>query len=208
MPRVLWSHPLASYCQKVLIALYELDLPFSAPVLDLLDPGQRAAFLRISPRGKMPALQDGERVVLESSIIIEYLDRDGLLVPRDRERALEVRELDRFFDLYVQDPMQKVNFDRLRAPGDRDPVGVTEARTNLRTSYDILEARLGDRTWAAGETFGLADCSAAPALFYATMIEPFDAWPRVAAYAARVEARPSVARMRAEAEPYMHLVPR
>lgn len=213
MTLLLHAHPLSSYCQKVLIALYETGAPFEFRFLDLGDAAERAAFLELWPVGKMPVLEDrGRGVALpESSIIIEYLSRHhpgpATLVPDDPERALEVRLRDRFFDLHVHDPMQKIVGDRLRPAGAKDAHGVEKARASLRTAYGMLDALAAGRRWAAGDFFSMADCAAAPALCYAGKVEPFDAHASLKAYFARLAERPSYARALKEAEPYMGLFP-
>jgi glutathione S-transferase len=148
----------------------------------------------------------------ETRISIEYLalPRPGStpLVPADPVLALETRLWDRFFDLYVGMPMAKIVTDKLRPPGRNDPDGVAEAQATLRRAYDLVEARLPDRPWASGQTFGLADCAAAPALFYAEIVLPFSGThPRLAAYFDRLLERPSVARTLEEARPWFHLFP-
>jgi glutathione S-transferase len=160
----------------------------------------------------MPLLVDGERDVFESSVIIEYLDLNHpgptRLVPSDARAALDARRLDRVFDNYVMTPMQKLVFDFIREPKDRDPAGVADAHALLETAYRWLDAALTGRTWAAGESFTLADCAAAPALFYADWVHPIDAsHARLRAYRARLNARPSVARCIEEARPYRKLFP-
>lgn len=207
-------HPLASYCWKVLVALYENDTPFVPKIVDLADEAERAAFLALSPIGKMPVLEDTARgaVVPETSVIIEYLDihYPGSLryIPADPDAALKTRLLDRFFDCYVQEPMQKIVLDNLRPAGKTDPHGVAEARAQLVSRYAFLERELAARPWAVGETFGLADCAAMPALYYANRVQPFEAsHPNVAAYLARLRERPSVVRVLAEAEPYFRFFP-
>jgi glutathione S-transferase len=206
-------HPLASYCHKVLVALYENDTPFEKHLVDLGDPAAAARFRAISPMAKMPALRDGERTVFESTIIIEHLalHHPGpvRLVPEDPDRALDTRFRDRFFDCYLQDPMQKIVGDRIRPERQRDPFGVAQAKAQLETAYAWLESELRDRTWAAGDSFGMADCAAAPALFYANEVLPLgDRHPRVAAYLVRLKERPSFRRVLAEAEPYFSMFPR
>ena len=203
--RTLYLHPLASYCHKALIALYELDLPFQPRHVDLGAAEDRAALAAVWPLCRFPVLQDGERVVAESSVIVEYLAPS--LVPADRDAALECRLLDRLFDLDVNDPVGVVVRDGLRPEGTRDPLGVERARARVRAAYDLLEARLRGRTWAVGEAFTLADCSAAPALFYAGRMEPLVQHPHLAAYRERLCARPSFARVLREAEPYLHFFP-
>jgi len=211
---VLHSHPLASFCWKVLIALNEAGTPFEARLLDLADDAARAAHLERWPVGKMPFLIDEARgaTVPESSIIVEYLDRyypgPAPMLPADEEQRLEVRLWDRFFDLYVSTPMQKIVGDRLRAADTTDDFGVIEARVNLDGAYDMLEPHLASRTWAGGEDFSMADCSAAPALFYAECVHPFTpSYPAIGAYFDRLMARPSVMRVLDEAKPYFPFFP-
>jgi glutathione S-transferase len=208
----LHMHPLASYCHKALIAFYERDVPFEACFLNLGDAQARADFLARWPMGKMPLLEDEARGVLlpESSIIIEYLDRHypgPRMIPQDADLGLEVRLQDRFFDQYVHAPMQAITGDLLREDA-RDPFGVEQAKDRLRGAYDMIETRMAGRTWMVGETFTLADCSAAPALFYANGRVPFGPGrPHAAAYLERLKQRPSYARALKEAEPYFHMVP-
>lgn len=215
MSLTLHFHPLSSYCWKALIALYENDVAFAPNLVDLGNPAERAALVRLSGIGKFPVLQDDARgeIVPESSIIVEYLDRHyggpTRLIPGDPDRALQARLRDRFYDLYVHLPMQKIVVDRLRPNGKRDPHGVEEARAQLRTSYALVEQQMTDGTWATGDDFTLADCAAAPALFYAGMAEPFGGDNNnVTAYLERLKARPSFARVLQEAGPYFHMVPR
>ncbi|MGJ5176662.1 glutathione S-transferase family protein [Bradyrhizobium oligotrophicum] len=214
MSLTLYYHPLSSFCWKVLIALYENEIPFTPKLIDLGDASERAAFLKLWPVGKFPVLRDDarQRTIPESSVIIEYLDQQHrgatCLIPDDADLALRTRLRDRFLDLYVHMPTQTIVFDRLRPADARDPFGVAEARTRLRTSYAMLEAELAPGGWAMGDPFTLADCAALPALFYAKNVEPFGAGlPAVAAYLDRLAARPSVARVLAEAAPFFHMFP-
>lgn len=206
------GHPFSSYCQKVLVALYENGTPFEFRHVDFGNPASVAAFAALWPLKHMPALVDGERVIVESSVIVEYLDLhhpgSAPMIPHDRRAALETRRMDRIFDHYVSTPMQRIVFDAVRPPDARDPFGVTDARTRLQAAYAWLDSELAGRTWAAGEIFGLADCAAAPALFYADWVEPIP--PRFAtlrAYRGRLLARPSYARAVDEARPYRGLFP-
>ncbi|MBR0696510.1 glutathione S-transferase family protein [Bradyrhizobium lablabi] len=215
MSLTLHYHPLSSFCWKALIALYDNGTPFTPNLVNLGDPAERAALLRLWPIGKFPVLGDSTRgeTVPESSVIIDYLDRHypgaTRFVPDDPKLALQARLSDRVFDLYVHLPMQKIVLDRLRPADKKDPYGVAEARTRLRASYAMLEQQLADGGWAVGERFTLADCAAAPALFYGNMNEPFsDGHPRLAAYLERLTSRPSFARVLKEAEPYFGMVPR
>lgn len=208
----LYAHPFSSYCQKVLTALYENATPFEYIELGQ-DNAQAAAELEaLWPLKRFPVLVDGDRTVMESSIIIEHLGvfHPGpvTLLPPDPAAALEVRLLDRFFDNYVMTPMQKPVFDSLRPADQRDAYGVAEARRLLDTAYAWLEQRLPGRTWAAGETFSLADCAAAPSLFYADWVHPIgEAFPQLRSYRQRLLARPSFARAVDEARPYRHYFP-
>jgi glutathione S-transferase len=211
----LYFHPLSSFCQKALIALYENDTSFEPKLVNLMDPGSRAEFVKIWPIGKFPVLRDtaAGRTVPESTIIIEYLDRHypgkTKLIPDDPERASEVREWDRFFDLHLHLPMQKMVADRLRPDGKHDPYGVEDARHRIDVALDLAERRMAGRSWAVGDAFSMADCSAAPPLFYLEMLRPFAAThPNAAAYLARLKARPSYARALAEAKPYLAMVPK
>ena len=211
----LYFHPLASFCQKALIAFYENDTPFEPHIVDLGDATSSAEFKKIWPIGKFPVLRDAakNRTIPESSIIIEYLDLHypgrTRLVSADVELAWQTRLRDRFYDLYVHEPMQKVVGDRLRPAGSKDPHGVTQARALLATAYGMIEQEMGSKTWAMGDAFSMADCAAAPALFYANLVMPFgDTHKNVAAYFARLMERPSFARAVEEAKPYFALVPR
>jgi glutathione S-transferase len=214
MTLTLHFHPLSSFCQKALVALYELELPFTKNVVDLADPAQRAALLALWPIGKFPVLRDEARAitVVESSLIVEYLDQrcaaQPRLLPADPDRARVCRHWDSFYDQYVNVPMGKIVTDKLRPEGAHDAFGVAQAREQLETSYAMADAWLGAHAWAAGDAFTMADCAAAPALFYANQVAPFvTRWAHLAAYFARLEQRPSFARAVAEAKPYWSLFP-
>lgn len=207
MTTELFFHPLSSFCWKALIALYENATPFEPRLVDFGNAESRDAFFAIWPLGKFPVLRDRGHVIPESTIIIEYLAQHHpgpvALVPADSDRAREARLRDRFYDGYVHRPMQQIVGDSLRPDGAHDPYGVAQARAQLRTSYKLVEADMAERTWALGDDFTLADCAAAPALYYADLVEPLgDAHPHTAAYLARLVARPSIARVIAEASPY------
>lgn len=215
MSLTLYYHPLSSFCWKALIALYENDTPFTPQLVDLGKAESRDAFLEVWPIGKFPVLRDAarDRVVPESSIIIEYLDQNypgrTRLIPQDADLARQQRLRDRFYDLYVHANMQKIITDRLRPEGQHDAFGVEQARTQLRTACAMLEGDLAGKTWTMGEAFGMADCAALPALFYADWVQPLATeFPVCTAYLARLQARPSVARVIAEAQPYFAMVPK
>ncbi|AKF11790.1 putative glutathione S-transferase-like protein [Sandaracinus amylolyticus] len=196
----------------MLVALYESEIDFEPRLVDFADPASSAELFELWPVGKIPLLRDGDHLVPETTIIVEHLALHHAgaraLIPSDPALALEARLWDRFFDLYVGVPMQRIVLERLRPTDRRDPLGVDEARAALRTAYSMLEQRMATRTWAAGDSFGLADCAAAPVLFYAEIAEPFSSThPRVAAYLERLLKRPSFARVLREAKPYLGLYP-
>ncbi|MEO7496117.1 MAG: glutathione S-transferase family protein [Massilia sp.] len=210
MALTLYYHPLASYCHKVLIALYEHGVAFDKRLIDLGDPADRAELGAVWPLVKFPVLRDQARGrdVPETSIIIEYLDHyyagGRAMIPADWDAALEVRLWDRFFDNHVQGPMQAIVAHRLfGGSGTLD-----KEHAALAAAYHMIERQLAAREWVAGDGFGMADCAAAPALFYAFTLEapPADA-PRLAAYFERLMARPSVRRVIDEARPYFHMYP-
>ncbi len=213
MSLTLHFHPLASFCWKVLIALYENGTPFAPVVVDLGDPVSRAAFLKLWPVGKFPVLHDDRRgsIVPESSIIIEYLaaHHPGPVdLVSTGDEARDIRLADRFYDLYVHEPMQRIVGDRLRPQGRTDPFGVGQARAQIRTSYAVIDKDMAARRWATGPNFTMADCAAAPALFYANKVEPIGAeLPALAGYHDRLLQRPSVARVIEEAQPYFKFFP-
>jgi len=214
MALTLYYHPLSSFCHKVLVALYENETPFTGEVVNLGDKQSSARFFALWPLGKMPVLRDeqSDRAIPETTIIIEYLDvhHPGKrpLLPTNEGERLDARLWDRFFDLYIQVPMQKIVADHLRPEGEHDPRGVADARATLQTAYDVLERQVSSRTWAVGEHFSIADCAAAPALFYAGIVAPFSAThPGIAAYFDRLVERPSFQRVIAEARPYFRFFP-
>lgn len=208
----LYAHPFSSYCQKVLIALYENGTPFEWRQLNHDDPKTGAEFVELWPLKRMPVLVDGDRTLVESTIIIEYLGLyypgPVILLPKDPKAALDVRLMDRFFDNYISTPQQKVVADALRPDTQRDPFGVTDARKVLDTAYAWLDKKMTGREWAVGDTFSLADCGAAPFLFYADWTHRIDpSFKNVIAYRERLLARPSVVRAVDEARPYRPFFP-
>jgi glutathione S-transferase len=212
MSLTLYFHPLSSFCHKVLIALYESGTPFTPRTVDLL--GEAAEYRKIWPIGKIPVLRDEakDRTIPETSIIIEYLAQHypgkTPLFPADRDLRRQMRLRDRFYDLYVHMPMQKIIADRLRPEGKKDPYGVEEARELLKTSLSMIDEDMASNRWAVGDDFTMADCAAAPALFYADWVAPFQETHRnAAAYLDRLKERPSYARVLKEAEPYFKMVP-
>jgi glutathione S-transferase len=210
----LYFHPLASFCHKVLIALYEHQMAFEPIIVDLGDERSSAELRALWPLAKFPVLRDEARncTVAESTIIIEYLDTycpaGAPFVPADGDLAWQTRLWDRFYDQYVHEPMQKIVGDRLRSAGRNDSFGVEQATAQLVRSYAMIEKRMKSKSWAMGDVFTLADCAAAPALFYANTIVPLGAENRnTRAYLDRLIVRPSFARVLEEAEPYFGLFP-
>ena len=214
MRLTLYSHPLASYCHKVLIALYETGSDFETVTVDFGDPAQHAQLHGLWPLGKLPVLHDTARnlILPEATIIIDYLDRvcpgPQRLLPAEPDACLQARLWDRFFDLYVQGPMQKIVFDSFRAEDQKDHLGVEEAKEQLRQAYVIIEQHMTGRLWAAGDDFSLAECSAATALFFARILQPFQ--PGQTAlddYFERLLLRPSFCRVLIEAQTWFESFP-
>jgi glutathione S-transferase len=210
MPLELYGHPFSSYTQKALIALWEAGTAFEFRNLE--DGDNAATWARLWPMSKMPVLVDGDRTVVETSIIIEYLHivdpGAGALIPADPMAALDVRFMDRIFDLHVMDAMQIAVDSKLGkvplAPED----GLKLARERLERIYGWLEGHLAGKTWATGETFTMADCGAAPFLFYADWVHQMpDTYPKLRGYRARLLARPTVARAVDGGRPYRHYFP-
>ncbi|MET0336934.1 MAG: glutathione S-transferase family protein [Caulobacter sp.] len=206
----LFAHPFSSYCQKALIAFYENDIPFTYRMLE--DEGVGDELAALWPMKRFPILRENGRVVLEASIIIEHLQARHpgpvKLIPEDADLAVEARMLDRFFDNYVMTPQGKFVYDALRSPGDRDPYGVEEARKMLDASYAWLDQRMHGRTWVVGEAFTLADCAAAPSLFYADWTYKIpERYGDLLAYRARLLERPSFARAVDDARRFRHYFP-
>lgn len=208
----LYAHPFSSYCQKVLTALYENGTPFEYRQLSNDDPQPMAELTARWPMKRFPVLVDDDRTIAESTIIIEHLalhyPGPVQLLPSDPRAAHEVRFMDRFFDNYVATPQQKIVFDSMRAEGERDPRGVADAHVMLETAYAWLDETMAGRTWAAGDQFSLADCGAAPFLFYGDWTHRIaTSFENVIAYRERLLARPSFARAVDEARPYRAFFP-
>lgn len=215
MTLALYAHPLSSYCWKVLAPLYENGTPFEMRPLDPEHPQNFADLQSLWPAAKMPLLKDEARgqAIPESSIIIEYLDQHYRgpvrLIPDDPDAARQVRLADRFWDLHVHQHMQAIVNAVMRPDDAKDPYGIAQARAKLDLAYDMVEADMTRKTWAAGEAFSLADCAAGPALFYADYQHPIGAdRPNTRAYLQRLTERPGLKRAITEAQPYMSMVPR
>ncbi len=209
----LYYHPLSSFCWKTLIALYENDTPFEPVLVNLGDEKSRADFLAIWPIGKFPVIRDESRdwMIPESSIIIEYLAQHypgrSKLLPADPDVARQVRMRDRFFDLYIHVPMQRIVGERLRPKDQRDPLGVEQARNQMKTALAMIDGEIGSKQWAMGDSYTMADCAASPPLFYADKIGMMAEYKNARTYLERLKARPSFARVLKEAEPYFAMFP-
>ena len=212
MSLTLYYHPLSSFCWNALIALYEAEAPFDARLVNLGVPADRAAFQAVWPLGKFPVLRDDARgqTIPESTLIVEYLAQTypsaTALVPTDPDAGRRARLIDRLFDSYIHHPFQQIVNERLRPADSKDPFGVDQAREKVRQGYDLMAPMIAG-PWATGEAFTLADCAALPALFYADYAISLEAWPQLRAYLDRLKARPSVARVLTEAEPWFQYFP-
>jgi glutathione S-transferase len=208
----LYFHPFSSYCQKVLAALYENETPFKPCIVGPEDPSAFAELEVLWPLKQFPVLVDDGQAFFEASVIVERLalrhPGPSRLLPNDPDAALEARMMDRFFDNYIMTPMAKVVTNELRPAESRDAYGAAESKKSLETAYRWLDGIMAKRTWAAGEAFSLADCAAAPSLFYADWVHPIgEALPNLRAYRSRLLARPSFARAVDEARPFRHYFP-
>ncbi|HRO04149.1 MAG TPA: glutathione S-transferase family protein [Terricaulis sp.] len=206
----LYGHPISSFTWKVLIALYENGTPFD---FITVDQNTYADFIAKWPMGKFPILLDDARdaMITETSVIIEYLDLyypgATRFIPADADAALEARRWDRVFD-HLNVTMSKIVVDNIRPEGQRDPYGVKEAKRIIAGIYAVIETQLGERAFIVGDSFTLADCAAAPALWYAARNAPLGgARPRIGAYLERLKARASFARAVKDSEPLFHLYP-
>jgi glutathione S-transferase len=208
----LFGHPFSSYTQKALLAFEENGIPFTYRKLGPEDPEAGKRWKQLWPLERFPVLVDGDRTIVEATAIIEYLHatRPGpvTLLPSDPLVAVDVRMLDRFFDNYVSTPQQAIVFDSLRNEEDRDPFGVAQQRAMLDKAYAWLDERMAGRTWAVGGAFSMADCAAAPALFYADWTHRIDPkFANVLGYRERLLARPSFAKLVDDARPFRAFFP-
>lgn len=210
MSITLYYHPLSSFCHKVLIALYENNVAFVPRIIDFRDEVGKAELQAIWPFNKFPVIRDEarQREVAESTVIIEYVDHyfagAYALIPADWETAFEVRFWDRVFDNYVQRPLQAIVADRIKGAN----ADLSAEHATLNTAYGLIDRRMAARVWISGQHFSMADCAAAPALFYASTLQPFpDECEHLRAYFDRLAERPSVQRVIEEAKPYFSLYP-
>jgi glutathione S-transferase len=208
---IIYAHPFSSYCQKAFTVFYEKGVPFTLRLLSPDNPDNVAEHRALWPLARFPVLQAGEQTVLESTVIIEWLDQrhpePARLIPPEPDAALEVRMLDRIFDNYVMTPMMTIVGDRMRPEGAHDAHGVERAHATLDSALRWLDARMSARDWAAADRFSLADCAAAPSLFYADWVHPLDGYASVARYLRRLRERPSFARCVEDARPARALFP-
>jgi glutathione S-transferase len=204
----LYYHPLSTYCQKVLIAIYEKSIAFTPELVSLMDDAEREAFRKIYPLGKIPfvVLDDGHWLP-ESSIIVEYLDShfgDGpKLIPDDPELSRRVRFKDRMYDLYLNESVASLIFESWKPESQRNQELIDRSRFRIGVMYDFMESNLDEQTWTEGETFTLGDCAAAPPLFYAREMAPFDDRANIVAYWQRLQERPSIRRVIDEVAPHL-----
>ena len=201
-----YYHPISSYCQKVLVAMYEKGVEFEPQVIALMDPEQRALYREVYPMGKVPLLVvDDDHLIPESSIIIEYLD--GIAEPKlifgDAEQRRKIRFKDRMFDLYLNDSVSSLLFQSMKPESERDQELIDTSKFRIDTMYGFMEQEFGEQPYASGEEFSMSDCAAMPALFYAQRAAPFDANENISAYWDRLASRPSVQRVMREAEPHV-----
>ncbi len=208
---IFYGHPFSSYTWKALIALHEKGIDFDYRNVDPEFPQHGEQLRALWPIGKFPLLVDGDRTLFETSIIVEYLDRvqpHPRLIPEDPDAALRVRQMDRVFDLHVMAVMQDIVNDRIRGPEGHAPMIVDKARASLDTIYRWLDTQLAGGGWATPDDFTLADCAAAPSLFYADWVHEIPAqFANLRGYRARLLAHPSVARAVDGARPYRHYFP-
>jgi glutathione S-transferase len=210
MSLTLYYHPLSSFCHKVLIALYENNVEFERRVIEFVSEADRTDLQAIWPFNKFPVIRDHarQRDVAESSVIIEYLDHyfagERSLIPSEWEAAFEVRFWDRVFDNYVQRPMQQIVSGRIKGNG----ADLANEYATLRTAYGMIDQHIASRVWMSGQHFSMADCAAAPALFYASTLQPFpQESSHLRNYFERLVARPSFRRVIDEAKPYFSRYP-
>jgi glutathione S-transferase len=200
-------HPLSTYSQKTLMALYEKGFPFTPQILDITSADAREAYKKVYPLGKIPLLTGEDQFIPESSIIIEYVDahHDGKLrlIPADRDQARKARFYDRLMDNYVMEPVLTVFFDGRKPEAEREPKRVEAAKARLDTMYAMFDAHLAKNTWILGEAFTMPDCAAAGALGLAHMVYPYEKHANLRAYFGRLSERPTFQKVRAEVAPYI-----
>ncbi len=204
----LYYHPLSSYAQKVLIALYEKGIDFESEIVNLMDPDSRDAYREIYPLGKVPCLQtEGGHMIPESSIIVEYIDpmAEPTLIKGDADETRRIRFKDRMFDLYLTESVGILLFQGMKPESEQDPERIQRAEFNIGVMYGFMENEFGNQPYANGDEFLMSDCAAAPGLFYAEQVAPFSDYENISAYWERLKSRPSVQRTHEEATPYLEM---
>jgi glutathione S-transferase len=199
---------LSTYSQKVLLGMYEKDVPFIPHQVDLNDEQARAEYRALYPFGKVPLLiRDDGRMIPESTIILEYVDmafeQGPVLIPRDTELGRRTRFMDRMCDLYLNDPVVNLIFESWKPEADRDPQLISESSERIGTMYRFMDDHLAQHGYMSGDTFTLADCAAMPVLFYANSFAPFGGFDHIYRYWEEVSQRPSFVRLKREAEPHI-----
>lgn len=204
----LYYHPLSSYAQKVLIALYEKGIEFESEIVNLMDPDSRDAYREIYPLGKVPCLQQEDgHMIPESSIIVEYIDpmAEPTLLKGDADETRRIRFKDRMFDLYLTEAVGTLLFQSMKPESEQDPERIQKAEFNIGVMYGFMENEFGNQPYANGDEFLMSDCAAAPGLFYAEQVAPFSDYENISAYWERLKSRPSVQRTHEEAAPYLEM---
>lgn len=201
-----YYHPISSYCQKVLVAMYEKGVEFEPHIVSLMDPEKRAEYREVYPMGKVPVLiVDDDHLIPESTTIIEYLD--GIAEPKlifgDAEQRRKIRFKDRMFDLYLNDSVSTLLFQSMKPESERDQERIDTSKFRIDTMYGFMEHELSEQPYANGDDFSMSDCAATPALFYAQRAAPFNDYQHISAYWDRLASRPSIRRVMSEAEPHV-----
>lgn len=202
----LYYHPLSTYSQKVLIALYEKGIEFTPEIINLMDPEDHDRYRKIYPMGKVPCLElDDGHLIPESSIIIEYIDSlaEPTLLKGDAEHTRKIRFKDRMYDLYLNEAVATLLFQGMKPESDQDPERIKKAHSNIATMYGFMDNEFANQAFSNGDEFLMSDCAAAPALFYAQKVAPFSAHKNICAFWERLIARPSIQRTQEEATPYL-----
>lgn len=202
----LYYHPLSTYSQKVLIALYEKDIVFTPEIVNLMDAEDHNRYRETYPMGKVPCLElDDGHIIPESSIILEYIDgmAEPTLLKGDANQTRKIRLKDRMYDLYLNEAVATLLFQGMKPESEQDPERIEKARSNIATMYGFMESELANQSFSNGDEFLMSDCAAAPALFYAQKVTPFSEHKNICAYWARLIARPSIQRTQEEATPYL-----
>ncbi len=202
----LYYNPISTYSQKVLIAFYEKGTDFEPNIVKLMEPADLAKYRDVYPMGKIPCLVlDDGHLIPESSIIIEYIDSmaEPRLIDGDSEQTRKIRFKDRMIDLYLDDSIVTLLFQGMKPEDQRDPERMATAQLRIDTMYSFMETEFEEHPFASGDQFSMADCSAAPALFYAEQTAPFAGYKNISAYWERLKQRPSVQRTHEEARPVL-----